>query len=61
MSVRSLATGAEVVATTAQVALVTGIYVAEINIATSGSYEIRFRVQNEEIDELMILDGFEVR
>ena len=61
MSVRSPATGTEVVATTAQVALVTGIYVAELNVATSGSYEIRFRVQNEDIDELMVLDGFAVR
>jgi hypothetical protein len=44
----------------AKVGRVTGIYVAEVEIAEKGSYDIEFRVKNEKLNEKMPLEGFEV-
>ncbi len=44
----------------AKVGRVTGIYVAEVEIAEKGSYEIEFHVKNEKLNETMPLEGFEV-
>lgn len=44
----------------AKVGRVTGIYVAEVNIAEKGSYDIEFHVRNEKLNETMPLKDFEV-
>ncbi len=44
----------------AKVGRVTGIYVAEVNIAEKGSYDIEFHVKNEKLNETMPLKDFEV-
>jgi hypothetical protein len=46
--------------TTAKVGKVTGIYVAELNIAKAGSYDIEFRVKNAKLDERLPLSDFKV-
>jgi hypothetical protein len=52
--------GGAVGGTKAKVGKVTGIYVAELNIAKAGEYDIEFRVKNEKLDERMPLSGFKV-
>ena len=60
LSVRRPGTGNKVVSTMAQVGRVTGIYVAEVAVPSSGIYEVEFRVRNDRLDERMLLEGFEV-
>jgi hypothetical protein len=52
--------GAEVGQVKAKVGKVTGIYVAEVSIPSSGDYDIEFRVRNEKLDERMSLTDFKV-
>ena len=58
--VRRPETQAEVAQTTALVGRVTGIYVAELVAPEAGTYDIEFHVQTSEIDETVLLSGFEV-
>lgn len=44
----------------AKVGRVTGIYVAEVEIAEKGSYDIEFHIRNEKLNEKLPLEGFEV-
>jgi 5-hydroxyisourate hydrolase-like protein (transthyretin family) len=44
----------------AKVGKVTGIYVAEVNLATPGEYNIEFHVKNNKLDERMPLADFKV-
>lgn len=44
----------------AKVGRVTGIYVAEVEIAEKGDYDIEFQVKNEKINEKMPLEDFKV-
>jgi len=44
----------------AKVGRVTGIYVADVSLAASGSYDIEFHVKNAKLDERMPLKDFEV-
>ncbi len=44
----------------AKVGRVTGIYVAEVQIAEKGNYNIEFLVKNEKLEEKMPLENFEV-
>ncbi len=53
--------GEEVVSTRAQIGRVTGIYVAELEMALPGTYEIEFHVRNAILDETMLLAGFLVQ
>ena len=59
LSVRS-ASGVEVVGTRAQVGRVTGIYVADLTVPSTGTYSIDFRVRNDGLNEQMSLAGFDV-
>ena len=43
-----------------KVGRVTGIYVAEVEIAEKGVYDIEFHVKNDKLNEKMPLEGFEV-
>lgn len=45
----------------AKVGRVTGIYVAEVEIAEKGLYDIEFTVKNEKLNEKMSLKDFEVK
>ena len=44
----------------AKVGRVTGIYVAEVEIAEKGDYDIEFHVKNEKLNERMLLEDFKV-
>lgn len=44
----------------AKIGRVTGIYVAEVELADKGQYEIEFRIKNDKLDERMPLKGFTV-
>lgn len=44
----------------AKLGKVKGIYVAEVQIAEKGDYNVEFHVKNEKLDEKMPLEGFEV-
>lgn len=44
----------------ARVGKVTGIYVADVNLANSGEYDIEFHVKNNKLDERMPLADFKV-
>ena len=44
----------------ARIGKVTGIYVADVNIATAGSYDIEFHVKNNKLDERLPLADFKV-
>jgi len=44
----------------AKVGRVTGIYVAEVEIARKGTYGIEFRIKNDKLNEKMLLKDFEV-
>ena len=44
----------------AKVGRVTGIYVADVTLAASGSYDIEFHIKNAKLDERMPLKDFEV-
>lgn len=44
----------------ARVGKVTGIYVAEVNLANAGDYDIEFHVKNAKLDERLPLTDFKV-
>jgi hypothetical protein len=52
--------GGEVMQTKARVGKVTGIYVADVAIPSSGEYDIEFRIKNAKLDERLPLTGFKV-
>lgn len=52
--------GPEVMQTKARVGKVTGIYVADVSIASKGDYDIEFHVKNAKVDERMPLTDFKV-
>ena len=60
LSVRA-SNGEEVASTRAAVGRVTGIYVAELVVPRSGTFEIKFHVRNDKLDETMVLVGFAVQ
>jgi hypothetical protein len=52
--------GGAVGQTTAKVGKVTGIYVAEVNVAKAGDYDIEIHVKSSKLDERMPLTDFKV-
>jgi hypothetical protein len=60
LSIRAKGGAAEAAQTKAKVGKVTGIYVAEVNIARKGEYDIEFHVKNSKLDERMPLSDFKV-
>lgn len=52
--------GSEVMQTKARVGKVTGIYVADVAIPSSGNYDIEFHIKNSKIDERLPLTDFKV-
>lgn len=44
----------------AKVGRVTGIYVADVEIAEKGKYDIEFHIKNDKLDEKLPLEDFEV-
>ena len=52
--------GSEVMQTKARVGKVTGIYVADVAIPSSGDYDIEFRIKNAKLDERLPLTDFKV-
>ena len=52
--------GSEVMQTKARVGKVTGIYVADVTIPSSGDYHIEFRIKNAKFDERLPLTDFKV-
>jgi len=60
LSIRAKSGAAETAQTKAKVGKVTGIYVAEVNIARKGEYDIEFHVKNSKLDERMPLSDFKV-
>ena len=52
--------GNEVMQTKARVGKVTGIYVADVVIPSSGDYDIEFRIKNAKLDERLPLTDFKV-
>ena len=52
--------GSEVMQTKARVGKVTGIYVADVAIPSSGDYDIEFYIRNAKLDERLPLSGFKV-
>ena len=60
LRIRAKSGAAEAAQTKAKVGKVTGIYVAEVNIARKGEYDIEFHVKNSKLDERMPLSDFKV-
>ena len=60
LTVRKAGAAETVVQTTAKVGKVTGIYVAELRIPTTGLYDVEFRIKNAKLDERFPLSGFKV-
>lgn len=52
--------GTEVMQTKARVGKVTGIYVADVAIPGSGTYDIEFHIKNAKLDEKLPLTDFKV-
>jgi 5-hydroxyisourate hydrolase-like protein (transthyretin family) len=52
--------GSEVMQTKARVGKVTGIYVADVAIPSSGVYDIEFRIKNAKLEERLPLTDFKV-
>jgi hypothetical protein len=52
--------GSEVVQTKARIGKVTGIYVADVAIPSSGEYDIEFHIKNAKLDERLPLSNFKV-
>ena len=52
--------GGEVMQTKARIGKVTGIYVADVAIPSSGDYDIEFHVKNLKLDERLPLTDFKV-
>jgi hypothetical protein len=59
LTVRSQS-GAEVGQTKARIGKVTGIYVADLTLNSTGRYDIEFRVKNDKLDERLPLKDFQV-
>ncbi len=60
LTIHAKGSGASAVETTAKVGKVTGIYVAEVNVAKAGDYDIEFHVKSSKLDERMPLTDFKV-
>ena len=60
LTIRKQGGGAEVAQTKARVGKVTGIYVADVTIPSSGDYDVEFHIKNEKLDERMQLTDFKV-
>ena len=52
--------GSEVLQTKARIGKVTGIYVADVAIPSSGNYDIEFHIKNSKVDERLPLTDFKV-
>ena len=52
--------GGEVMQTKARIGKVTGIYVADVSIPSSGDYDIEFHIKNGKLDERLPLSDFKV-
>ena len=52
--------GSEVMQTKARIGKVTGIYVADVTIPSSGDYNIEFHIKNPKLDERLPLTDFKV-
>lgn len=52
--------GSEVMQTKARIGKVTGIYVADVAIPSSGNYDIEFHIKNSKVDERLALTDFKV-
>ena len=52
--------GGEVMQTKARIGKVTGIYVADVAIPSSGDYDIEFHIKNAKVDERLSLTDFKV-
>lgn len=60
LTIRKPGGGAEIGQTKARVGKVTGIYVADVAIASSGDYDVEFHIKNPKLDERMQLTDFKV-
>jgi hypothetical protein len=60
LTIRKPGGGPEIAQTKARIGKVTGIYVADIAIASAGDYAIEFHVKNPKLDERMQLTDFKV-
>lgn len=60
LTVRPKSSSESIVQTTSRVGKVSGIYVAELNIAKPGNYDIEFHIKNARLDERMPLSDFKV-
>lgn len=52
--------GGEVLQTKARIGKVTGIYVADVAIPSTGNYDIEFHIKNPKVDERLPLTDFKV-
>jgi 5-hydroxyisourate hydrolase-like protein (transthyretin family) len=52
--------GGEVMQTKARIGKITGIYVADVAIPSSGDYDIEFHIKNSKLDERLPLTDFKV-
>lgn len=52
--------GSEVMQTKGRIGKVTGIYVADVAIPSSGTYDIEFQIKNAKVDERLPLIDFKV-
>jgi hypothetical protein len=60
LTIRKEGAGAEIAQTKARVGKVTGIYVADVTIPSSGDYDIEFHIKNPKLDERLKLTDFKV-
>src|SRR5499426_3408261 len=60
LTVRPKGSSDTVLRTTARVGKVTGIYVADLNIPSSGQYDVDFSIKNAKLDEHLPLSNFKV-
>ena len=60
LSVRAPGSGTPMTSTTAQIAKVAGIYVADLTVPRAGQYDVEFRIKNSKLDERMLLNDFRV-
>jgi|SRR5215475_14171717 len=60
LAVRRKGSETPVEQTTSRVGKVTGIYVAELSLASPGDYDIEFHIKNTKLDERLPLSNFKV-
>jgi hypothetical protein len=60
LTIRPQGGGAQVAQVKARVGKVTGIYVADVTIPQSGTYDIEFLIKNDKLNERMPLTDFKV-